>query len=402
MSERSFSVIIPTRERADTLAAALRSVTNQSYDNLEIIVSDNSSRDNTREIVCSFDDQRIKYINTGRRLSMSQNWEFALNHATGNWITVIGDDDALLPNCLAKVNQIVDATGVEAIRSSTCSYHWPGKEDSTAGTLTVPMAKGYSVRLCQQWMMKVLLGKESYPTLPMLYNGGFISNKAIRGAQFGDTFFRSCIPDVYSAVALSNTLTRYVYSFEPLAINGASKHSTGTSQFSKKPKQDGPSQKFLQEGNIPFHPSIPMDDDGGYPKSIQAMIYESCSQAAAILPNIASVDPATQLLTILTTSGSHHESLQRWGRRFARLHGIDFNYISTSADRCVSKHKQRQIVGRLKTFADVEFTSRKHPIDDVFQASLIAGEVIQSRPSPLFRMARRLTGKLSRSLCRAA
>ena len=60
-----FSVIIPTRERSDTLQSSLKTCVGQDYDNLEIIVSDNFSTDNTREVVESFDDPRIRYINTG-------------------------------------------------------------------------------------------------------------------------------------------------------------------------------------------------------------------------------------------------------------------------------------------------------------------------------------------------
>ena len=58
-----FSVIIPTRERSDTLQSSLKTCVGQDYDNLEIIVSDNFSTDNTREVVESFDDPRIRYIN---------------------------------------------------------------------------------------------------------------------------------------------------------------------------------------------------------------------------------------------------------------------------------------------------------------------------------------------------
>ncbi len=73
-----FTVIIPTRERADTLYYSLKTCVTQDYDDLEILVSDNFSQDNTREVVESFKDPRIRYINTGKRVSMSDNWEFAV------------------------------------------------------------------------------------------------------------------------------------------------------------------------------------------------------------------------------------------------------------------------------------------------------------------------------------
>ena len=97
MSENiKFNVIIPTRERADTLLHCLRTIVSQNYENLDIIVSDNFSQDNTREVVESFSDPRIKYINTGKRVSMSHNWEFALHHVQGDYVTFVGDDDGFL------------------------------------------------------------------------------------------------------------------------------------------------------------------------------------------------------------------------------------------------------------------------------------------------------------------
>jgi cellulose synthase/poly-beta-1,6-N-acetylglucosamine synthase-like glycosyltransferase len=63
-----FNVIIPTRERMDTLRHCLRTVVAQDYDPLNIIVSDNFSQDGTREVVAEFNDPRITYVNTGRRV----------------------------------------------------------------------------------------------------------------------------------------------------------------------------------------------------------------------------------------------------------------------------------------------------------------------------------------------
>jgi glycosyltransferase involved in cell wall biosynthesis len=96
----SVTVIIPTREHPETLLATLRTVIQQDYDRLEIIVSDNFSNDSTEDVVRSFTDRRVKYINTGKRLSMSENWDFALSHATGDWISVLGDDDGTSQCCV--------------------------------------------------------------------------------------------------------------------------------------------------------------------------------------------------------------------------------------------------------------------------------------------------------------
>ena len=54
------SVCIPTYNKARYLRKSLDSIINQTYGNLEIIISDNASPDNTEEIIKSFTDERVK------------------------------------------------------------------------------------------------------------------------------------------------------------------------------------------------------------------------------------------------------------------------------------------------------------------------------------------------------
>jgi len=97
------TVVIPTRERCATLPFALRTCIEQDYADLEILVSDNASRDDTAAVVATFHDPRIRYVNTGTRCSMTRNWEFALQRVTGDYVTFIGDDDGLLPGAVRDV-----------------------------------------------------------------------------------------------------------------------------------------------------------------------------------------------------------------------------------------------------------------------------------------------------------
>lgn len=64
-----FTVIIPTKDRADYLYHTLKTCAFQDYDNLEILVSDDGSFDHTREIIeeASSKDPRIKYITPDNR-----------------------------------------------------------------------------------------------------------------------------------------------------------------------------------------------------------------------------------------------------------------------------------------------------------------------------------------------
>ena len=108
MSEKPmFSVVIPTRERCETLEFAIKTILSQTYDNFELIIMDNYSQDKTQEIVKSYEDARIRYFQSTKRLSMRDNWEAALSHVNGTWMIFIGDDDGLIPDSLMLSHKIL-------------------------------------------------------------------------------------------------------------------------------------------------------------------------------------------------------------------------------------------------------------------------------------------------------
>ena len=86
---------MPTRNRALFIGDALKSVLDQSYQNLEIIIQNNNSKDNTEEIIKSFKDSRIKYFKSNKDLSLLDNWSVALNKAKGEYFLRLDDDNIL-------------------------------------------------------------------------------------------------------------------------------------------------------------------------------------------------------------------------------------------------------------------------------------------------------------------
>ncbi len=113
--EPKITVVVPTRDRYETLQYALKTCTSQNYDNLTILVSDNYSHDQTKDVVSAFPDPRLLYINTGKRLSMSDNWEFGLSQVNGGYVLFLGDDDGLLPGAIRDLANLIEVTQSEAI-----------------------------------------------------------------------------------------------------------------------------------------------------------------------------------------------------------------------------------------------------------------------------------------------
>ncbi|MFM7097290.1 MAG: glycosyltransferase, partial [Gemmataceae bacterium] len=160
---------------------------------MTVLVSDNASVDETPELLKTFQDSRLRVIRTPARCSMRANWEYALSHVSDGWVTVIGDDDAILPGAHEMVQKIYAETGVEAIRSLTAFYKWPDKEH--LGGLKIPLSRGYSVLKTSRELSRVMSGQKRYTILPMLYNGGFIKVSALwRMALSNGTVFGGSIP----------------------------------------------------------------------------------------------------------------------------------------------------------------------------------------------------------------
>jgi len=90
------SILIPTYNRANLLKRAIESALKQSYDNIEIIVSDNCSTDDTKEVVSKFMDNRIRYFRNERNLGPILNWRLSLKIAKGYLSVILSDDDYFL------------------------------------------------------------------------------------------------------------------------------------------------------------------------------------------------------------------------------------------------------------------------------------------------------------------
>lgn len=102
-----FAILLPTRNGGRFLRTCIDSVVDQSYDSLELVVSDNANEDETPEILRSYDDPRLRAIRSKSVLSVTDNWNAALTTSTGEYILMIGDDDLLLPDCCATLDRLL-------------------------------------------------------------------------------------------------------------------------------------------------------------------------------------------------------------------------------------------------------------------------------------------------------
>src|SRR6266540_1479939 len=88
----SVSVVIPTYNRASLLREAIDSVLNQTFNDLELIIVDDGSTDNTEEVVHSFTDHRLMYLKQQNEGASSAR-NAGIQAATGEFIAFLDSDD---------------------------------------------------------------------------------------------------------------------------------------------------------------------------------------------------------------------------------------------------------------------------------------------------------------------
>lgn len=238
------SIAIPTRERAQFLRASLATVTAIDDADLEIIVSDNASADDTADVARSFQDMRIRYVNTGRRVSQRQNFENALRASSGDYVMLIGDDDAVLVRQWPHLRAILSREAPAALSWPALFYQWPALEKRAGGGM-LRLRRGLVygqpfVRTSAEHQRAICrLERTREDFSPKLYHG-FLSRAVIDrlAAKTGDVVMSGQI-DAYISAAATAMMTDYLYVRHPFTMLAMGPQSGGSSvlrQFATREK----------------------------------------------------------------------------------------------------------------------------------------------------------------------
>lgn len=223
------TVAIPTvAGRQHYLESAIATCTAQPDSNLEILVSDNSPGD-AEAITLRSGDRRVRYIRPPEFLTMAAHWEFMLEHVGGDSLTIIGDDDGLMPGAIGTVTGLLQQLGNVPVHHSLCNYFWPDYPQVSARNSVTFFHDAYAGG---KWMdsaaflLAAALGTQRYVDGPMIYHN-FIPMPLVRQIAAGGPFFRRAIPDVYSALAIAANCSRFYSVGQFLTISGQGAKSNG-------------------------------------------------------------------------------------------------------------------------------------------------------------------------------
>lgn len=119
------SIIIPTYNRAHLIERSIRSILNQTYEEFELLIVDDGSTDNTKEVVERIKDSRIRYIPCGENGGAARARNIGIAEAQYDYIAFQDSDDEWHPDKLEKqMGVMMEAS--EDTGLVYCEYHYNG------------------------------------------------------------------------------------------------------------------------------------------------------------------------------------------------------------------------------------------------------------------------------------
>ncbi|MFC4656941.1 glycosyltransferase family 2 protein [Rheinheimera marina] len=101
------SIVLPTRDRAKLVEQCLTCIKQQDFADYEVIISDNPVAESCSEVVAPFlSDPRFKYFRQPQPVSMPDNWEYAAEQATGEYVTVINEKFMFRPDAFSVIQRL--------------------------------------------------------------------------------------------------------------------------------------------------------------------------------------------------------------------------------------------------------------------------------------------------------
>jgi hypothetical protein len=236
------SVVIPVRNAARYAPSAVRSALRGGGVGTEVVVSDNHSVDGTFELLQETfgHEANVRLIRPAGPLSMTAHFNFALGHATGKFVSVIGADDGLMPYFAQAMRCLVrDNPQAQAFVGPRAFFFWPGVADEY-GDRSILLHGRQGVRSIDPHRdySKALQGRINYAETLQLYAGSVVARtlvEQIRAADPDGYFFRGSQPDMYSTFALLSARPITVRTNYPLHWTGSSPASNGYQHASRVP-----------------------------------------------------------------------------------------------------------------------------------------------------------------------
>ncbi len=322
MDSPFFSIIIPTRNRYETLQYAIRTVLGQDFQSFELIIADNSDPENSgpdSKIDEYLKDGRVKYYRPEAVLPMSDNWEFAISKSSGEFVIIFGDDDGLVAGSLTAIHHIIKKTGTQLVSWSRVEYSWPDSLPKQYANITViPYKAGTGLVNSKKYIKDIIRFKADYRTLPMFYNSAVNKGLIALLKEKTGRVFSASSPDIYTGYAFAHLMKEYITVGYPLSINGVSAKSNGAAHLNADESVKADYWNLMKKSGIKWPKSLPE-------------LYE---------PYLAIVEPFIQLANFFPELNGYISRKEIYTIVVDRLEGLDEEDIRKKMGKILDSAKE--------------------------------------------------------------
>ncbi|MDG4595650.1 MAG: glycosyltransferase [Candidatus Contendobacter sp.] len=223
------SILIPTKNRSSTAIICVVEATKVgSPEEVEIVIQDCSDNNILEQLLYEVNlFGRVHYYRTERPVSMVENWNIGTSRLHGEFVTIIGDDDAVYPSII-NVARWAKKNNFKAVKQKKYDFFgWPDLFDKTLAEKFIyhDFTGKYDLVNVLDLLTKFSKTGDEYPTFPMVYHN------LIRRSVLEDihdktgVYFDGVSPDIYSAYAIAAIIDNFIVLDYPFTIVGASKNS---------------------------------------------------------------------------------------------------------------------------------------------------------------------------------
>ncbi|MHB8531695.1 MAG: glycosyltransferase family 2 protein [Solirubrobacteraceae bacterium] len=249
------SILIPTRDRLSLLRTAVESVLRLEEPDCEVVISDNASNEDVGAWATSLQDPRVVYTRTEQAVPVTENWNNALAHSSGDYVIMLGDDDALLGTYFSRIRNLLDRfERPQVVYHNALVYAYPGViPEEPAGFLR---SEGYAEFLRdarEPFVLEPAVARRMVDAaLGFRVRYGFnmqfvtVARGIVRELSVDGPFYRSPFPDYYAMNHLFARASSIVVDPQPSVVIGVSPRSYG---FFHNNRQETAGRSFLQAGS---------------------------------------------------------------------------------------------------------------------------------------------------------
>ena len=235
-----YSLVIPALNGLASLRLTLPAMLSNPRGDFEIVVSDNCSEDGSLDYLNSINDSRLMVVSPNRRMPHSEHLNFVYQHASGEWVNHIGDDDMVFSDRFERLDEITlqaEQSSCDIVIGKSIRYIWPENIYETPNSVNSENLFEYTGDI------EVVNGLEYYHKLIntlTISGGGETLVRRELAQKVVDKFGYFCPPDPhveFFAIRVCSYLARNVMKIDaPLYINGRMSKSVGNTLLANQNK----------------------------------------------------------------------------------------------------------------------------------------------------------------------